>query len=170
MFLSGWVRAKFTSLLAYPQIVSILRVYNVPNTYSKNSVNEIPCTAKEKQAGLAFSMSTKLISLHSFYPKPLFWSAPYHSKMKHTVFTRFIAADGSKITGINAAVNQKNAVLIRGLKQKNSVQLCNIHHPDNDCPWAKRPDIRTQTYTYVACSRLWDSRFGEIENKGRTRK
>ena len=54
---------------------------------------------------------------------------------------------------INAAVNQKNAVLIRGLKQKNSVQLCNIHHPDNDCPWAKRPDIRTQTYTYLACSR-----------------
>ena len=38
--------------------------------------------------------------------------------MKHTVFTRFIAADGSKITGINAAVNQKNAVLIRGLKQR----------------------------------------------------
>ena len=54
--------------------------------------------------------------------------------MKHTVFTRFIAADGSKITGINAAVNQKNAVLIRGLEEKNSVQLCNIHHPDNDCP------------------------------------
>ena len=68
-------------------------------------------------------MSTKLISLHSFYPKPLFWSAPYHSKMKHTVFTRFIAADGSKITGINAAVNQKNAVLIRGLKQRFKTQF-----------------------------------------------
>ena len=37
---------------------------------------------------------------------------------------------------------------------QNSVQLCNIHHPDNDCPGAKRPDIRTQTYTYVACS-IW---------------
>ena len=85
MFLSVWVRAKFTSFLAYPQIVSILRVYNVPNTYSKNSVNEIPCTAKEKQAGLAFSMSTKLISLHSFYPNHYFdqlpitpkWNTPY---------------------------------------------------------------------------------------------
>ena len=99
-------------------------------------------------------MSTKFTPLHSFYilshhfdrlaitPK---WNTRYFN-------TRFIAADGRKITGINAAVNQKNAVLIRGLKQKNSVQLCNIHHPDND--WkAKRPDIRTQTYTYVACSR-----------------
>ena len=117
-------------------------------------------------------MSTKFTPLHSFYilshhfdrlaitPK---WNTPYFN-------TRFIAADGRKITGINAAVNQKNAVLIRGLKQKNSVQLCNIHHPDNDCPWAKRPDIRTHTYTHVACSRLWDSRFGEIENKARTRK
>lgn len=117
-------------------------------------------------------MSTKFTPLHSFYiltrhfdqlaitPK---WNTPYCN-------TRFIAADGRKITGINAAVNQKNAVLIRGLKQKKSVQLCNIHHPDEDCPWAKRPDIRTQTYTYVACSRLRNSRFGEIENKAGTRK
>ena len=117
-------------------------------------------------------MSTKFTPLHSFYiltrhfdqlaitPK---WNTPYCN-------TRFIAADRRKITGIHAAVNQKNAVLIRGLKQKKSVQLCNIHHPDEDCPWAKRPDIRTQTYTYVACSRLRNSRFGEIENKAGTRK
>ena len=100
--------------------------------------------------------------------------------MKHTVFTRFIAADGSKITGINAAVNQKNAVLIRGLKQKKlcspflargdfharlrfarctiveekwgTTRSLNINHPDNDCPCAK--DIGTQTYTYAAGPRL----------------
>ena len=64
--------------------------------------------------------------------------------MKHTIFTRFIAADGSKITGINAAVNQKNAVLIPGLKENNSLQLCNIHHPDNDFPRAKSKAPRSE--------------------------
>ena len=48
-----------------------------------------------------------------------------------TVFIRLNAADGSKITnkrrpGIHAAPNQKNAARIII-----SVQLCNLHHPDN---------------------------------------
>ena len=77
MFLSVWVRAKFTSFLAYPQIVSILRVYNVPNTYSKNSVNEIPCTAKEKQAGLAFSIRSILNHYFDQLPITPKWNTPY---------------------------------------------------------------------------------------------
>ena len=77
MFLSVWVRAKFTSFLAYPQIVSILRVYNVPNTYSKNSVNEIPCTAKEKQADLAFSIRSILNHYFDQLPITSKWNTSY---------------------------------------------------------------------------------------------
>ena len=47
--------------------------------------------------------------------------------MKHTVFTRSITADGSKITGINAAVNQKNAVLITIVPEQKSQTLERRH-------------------------------------------